>query len=347
MASADASGSDAGGDSPILVIGGAGFIGSHVVEALLARGNCVRVLDDLSSGRPQNLPMEDCRLDLMVGDILDFHTVREAMSGVRRCIHLAAQVSPERSLEDPYGSALWNILGFINVLEAAHERRLDRFVYASSAAVYGNGGDGPLDEQAPTRPVSPYGLEKVVNEQYADLYHRVHGLSTLGLRYFHVYGARQNARSPYSGEISEFADRMVAGGAPLIHGDPLQTRDFIHVEDAAEATIAALDADYCGLCNVASGKRVDLLQVAELLGERMGVDAEPDLEPARPGEVNHGVADVRTLRRQLHFATRRTLRAGLADFAPAVPRGAERQPPHAVEIEKPAVPVATAAEVRC
>jgi len=298
----------------VLVTGGAGFIGSHTVEALLRRGRAVRVLDDLSSGKVENLPERHPRLELRIGSILDRDQLDSAMQGVEGCIHLAAQVSAARSVEAPLPSARRNVLGFINVLEALRHTGVPRLVYASSAAIYGEPLRLPLEEGETACPNNPYGLEKYVDELYADLYRRLHGVSTMGLRYFNVYGPRQDPSSPYSGVISRFVERIAAGETPTVFGDGRQTRDFIHVGDVAAANVAALEADAQGVCNVATGRRSDLLELLRLLGDCLGTTVRPAFEEARAGDIRDSCGDARRLEQVLGLVASRSLEDGLADL---------------------------------
>ncbi|MGH8506645.1 MAG: NAD-dependent epimerase/dehydratase family protein [Stenotrophobium sp.] len=299
----------------IMVIGGAGFIGSHVVEALLVKGHSVRVFDDLSTGKLQNLPLNHPDLELRIGNILDHASLRDALNDIHGCIHLAAQVSAARSVEEPRESALCNVLGFINVLEAARSLQLKRLVYASSAAVYGNCPNLPLVEDETPKPVNPYGLEKHVDELYADLYFRQYGLRALGLRFFNVYGPRQDPSSPYSGVISKFLDCLSAEHAPCIFGDGSQTRDFIHVRDVAQACLVALESEYCGVCNVATGQRVNLLRMVDILSAAMDVTVTPEFAPARAGDIRHSCGSSERLQRQLCHKPRIDLELGLTELA--------------------------------
>jgi len=314
--------------SPVLVVGGAGFIGSHTVEALLAGGHEVRVLDDLSSGKRDNLPQHDA-LELVVGDVRDAATVRRAMRGIRGCIHLAAQVSAVRAVEDPLGSAMRNIVGFINVIEAMREEGVPRLVYASSAAVYGDNQNLPLNEDETLLPTNPYGLEKQVDELYAGLYARLHGLNSLGLRYFNVYGPRQDPSSPYSGVISKFMQNLASGAALTIFGDGHQTRDFVYVGDVAQANVLALGSDYSGVCNVATGSRVELLELAQVLGGCVGAQAHLEFAPARKGDIRHSCGSDRRLRRQLGFAPGHSLEDGLGELTAHVKQEAAPASPAA------------------
>lgn len=298
----------------VLVTGGAGFIGSHVVDALLDAGYSVRVLDDLSNGTLDNLPMHDPGLSVRVGDLLDYRLVAEAMQDVHYCIHLAAQVSVARSLEAPLESATCNILGFINILEACRDFGVQRLLYASSAAVYGDPRQLPLDEDVQCEPLSPYGLEKFIDEAYASLYARLYGLRTLGLRFFNVYGPRQDPHSPYSGVISRFIERVASGRPPLIYGDGKQTRDYIHVEDVARACLSALDSAYCGVCNVSAGVPANLLDLVTLLGEVLEQDIHPEFDAPRMGDIPDSYADPLRMRQELGCQSSVSLADGLAEL---------------------------------
>ena len=294
---------------PILVTGGAGFIGSHVVDALLARGNEVRVLDDLSTGSPDNLPLHDPNLELRTGDLADTAVVASAMRGMRACIHLAARPGPARVGVDPYEITLANVGGFINLLEAARLHGVRRVVFASAAAVYGEAPERPFTEATRARPTTPQGIEKLLAEGYAALYARQHGLRTLGLRYFSVYGPRQPRRD---GVIPRFLERLDARRPVLIRGDGRQQRDFIHAEDAARATVAALDCSHCGVLNVASGQATQIRELVQLLGYALDLRPLMHFVPAHAGEATDCRADVTLLRSVTGLAPAHTLRSGLA-----------------------------------
>ncbi len=225
----------------VLITGGAGFIGSHTADLLMEQGIPVRVLDNLSSGHRHNLPNQHALLEFIEGDITDADAVKKAMNGVSHCLNLAAQVSVVASLEDPEFSARQNIVGYINVLDAARTNGVERLIYASSAAIYGEPPELPLSEDVTVKQLSPYGLEKQINENYADLYRRLYDFSSLGMRYFNVFGPRQDPKSPYAGVIALFVDRITANKPVTILGDGMQTRDFIYVEDVARANVAALN----------------------------------------------------------------------------------------------------------
>ena len=295
----------------VLVTGGAGFIGSHSVEMLLSQGAEVVVLDDLSSGRAENLPRISS-VSLHVGDIRDAAAVAAAMQGAHAVLHLAAQVSVQASIDDPAHSCSINVDGFVTVLDCARRLGVRRFVYASSAAVYGEPSQLPLTEASPTQPLSPYGLEKLVNDQYAALYAAQLGLSCLGLRYFNVFGPRQDPSSPYAGVISRFVDRLRAGQPLTVFGDGEQSRDFIYVGDVAAANAAALSSGVTGLCNVATGQRISLNQLIETLHAASGRRTEVRFAAERGGDIRHSGASGERLRQELRFSPRWSLREGLA-----------------------------------
>ena len=295
----------------VLVTGGAGFIGSHTVDLLLENGFHVRVLDNFSNGSINNLPTQHANLDIIEGDITRAADVHVAMAEVDQCIHLAAQVSVVSSVEDAAFSAQQNILGFINIIEAVRKNNISRLVYASSAAAYGNPAELPLREQSALVPESPYGLEKKVNEQYAELFGQLHNMSACGLRYFNVYGPRQDPKSPYAGVIALFVERIKNKLPLTIFGDGLQTRDFIFVHDVARTNFAALQKDYNGVCNVATGKTVTLLQLIEVLEDLCGWKAEKNFDAPREGDIMHSAAAVERLNKELGFTAEVDLRTGL------------------------------------
>ena len=297
---------------PVLVTGGAGFIGSHVVEALLERGCEVRVLDDLSTGRADHLPLHDPNLELQVGDVADAEEMRAALRGMRAVIHLAATPAGARPTADPYDTALANVTGFIQLLEAARQQRVKRVVFASSAAVYGDAPEPPFAESTPPHPSEPAGMEKLLAEGYATLYASRYGLRALALRYFTVYGPRQHRRD---GVIPRFLERLDAHRPVLINGDGRQRRDFIHVEDAARATVAALESDRCGVLNVASGQPTEIRELVQLLGYALDLQPLMHFVPARAGDVAASWADIAQLRRLTGLAPARSLRSGLAALA--------------------------------
>jgi UDP-glucose 4-epimerase len=294
----------------VLVTGGAGFIGSHTTDQLLAAGARVRVLDNFSSGRRDNLPSHPS-LEVITGDIRDAGVVAEALAGISHVLHLAAQVSVQASVESPAESASVNITGFLNVLDGVRRTGIRRFVYASSAAVYGIPARLPLDETALSLPISPYGLEKSINDQYAALFLELYGVPTLGLRYFNVFGPRQDPASPYSGVISIFTRRLRQSLPLTVFGDGQQTRDFVYVGDVARANVLALAAAATGVCNVATGHTITLLHLIETLASVAGGRPVVQFGPVRSGDIRHSAADNRRLRTELKLESFTPVREGL------------------------------------
>jgi nucleoside-diphosphate-sugar epimerase len=308
--------------SRILVTGGAGFIGSHLVERLLADGHSVRVLDDFSAGREENLAFAKPGdpLEVVRGDIRDVDAVHAAMAGVDGVFHEAALVSVPRSVECPELSCAINAHGTAHVLDAARAAGVRRVVYASSSAVYGDAASVPVSESVAPRPLSPYGLDKLYTEQAGALFHRLYGLETVPLRYFNVFGPRQDPSSPYSGVISIFATRLLAGKPLTVFGDGQQSRDFVYVADVVEANMRAMFGAYAGPAplNVGTGRRVTINELAKLLGEVTGVPPRIAYEPARAGEIMDSQADITAIHSALGYAPRWTVRAGLEALVAAV-----------------------------
>ena len=278
-----------------LVTGGAGFIGSHLVEALVARDKQVRVLDNFSTGRWENLAAVRDHIEVVEGDIRDPRAVRQAMGGIEVVAHLAAIVSVERSLQDPPGTVDVNTGGTLNLLEAARQSGVRRFLFASSAAVYGDHSELPLREDLPLRPLSPYAASKVAGEALCQAYRAAYGLSTAVLRFFNIYGPRQDPQSPYSGVISIFVGRMRQGLPPVIYGDGQQTRDFVYVEDVVAALIRAGEQDGAdgAVLNVARGEETSVLRLVALLNQALGTHLEPEFAPPRAGEIRRSAGDPR------------------------------------------------------
>ena len=292
-----------------LVTGGAGFIGSHLCAALLGRGDAVRVLDDLSTGKRQNLPPD---ATLIEGDVADRSTVCSAMDGVAGCFHLAAIASVERGITDWLGTHRANLTGAITVFDAARATRVP-VVYASSAAVYGDTASVPITEATERRPLSAYGADKLGCELHARVASHVHAIPTVGLRFFNVYGPRQDPHSPYSGVISIFAERIRHGEPIQIFGDGGQTRDFVYVADVAAALLAAMqlkpaDAPVFNVCTGVATSVVDLARIiAELAGKRLDArHASP-----RAGEIRHSTGSPVLSRQALGLAPPTRLHDGL------------------------------------
>ncbi len=302
-------------DSPILVTGGAGFIGSNLVDALLARGYSVRVLDNLSTGKRENLPA-DGRVELIVGDVADAECVRKAVSGCRAVVHLAAVASVQASVDDPFGTHQSNLIGTLNLCEAMREAGVRRVLFASSAAVYGNNGEGQaVDEDTPKAPLTPYAADKLASEHYLDFYRRQHGLEPAIFRFFNIFGPRQDPSSPYSGVISIFTERAQKGLPIMVFGDGEQTRDFVYVGDLVEVLVQALESPEVaeGAVNVGLGRATSLNQLLEAIGDVLGGLPVVSYQASRPGDIRHSRANnARLLQRYRLPAPPTDMRDGLA-----------------------------------
>ena len=274
-----------------LVTGGAGFIGSHIVDRLLADGYRVRVLDDFSTGKRENLP-DSADLEIVTGDVGSFEDVHKAMQDVELVFHEAAIASVPKTIEDPIGSHRTNYQGTLNVLEAARQHGAKRVVFASSAAVYGDLPDLPKREDMPLKPLSPYAVDKLASEYACQMYTHLHDLETVCLRYFNVYGPRQDPGSPYSGVISIFADRLKKGKRPVIYGDGEQTRDFVFVSDVVEANMkAATSGSAVGrVINIATGGVVTLNELLKSMCRILNRKFDPAYEKVRVGDIRHSSA---------------------------------------------------------
>jgi UDP-glucose 4-epimerase len=299
-----------------LVTGGCGFIGSHLVDALIADGHTVLVLDDLSTGKRGNL---NERAQLYVGDVADEAAVAQAMRGVDGCFHLAAIASVTKSNEDWVGTHRTNQTGAICVFNAARRNALSGpipVVYASSAAVYGNSSSAQLQERSPELPVTAYGADKRGSELHAYVAWQVHQVPTIGLRFFNVYGHRQDASSPYSGVISIFADRIGSGMPITICGDGNQVRDFVHVADAVVCLRAAMDRcrQAAGIYDVCTGTVTSITNLAELFGRITGQAPEIRYAPWRLGDIRYSVGAPERAAQELQFRTRIALAEGLMDL---------------------------------
>ncbi|MCQ4318146.1 NAD-dependent epimerase/dehydratase family protein [Stutzerimonas zhaodongensis] len=278
---------------PILVTGGAGFIGSNLVDALIARGYAVRVLDNLSTGKRSNLPSVDS-VELIVGDVADANTVRSAVQGCRAVVHLAAVASVQASVDDPVGTHQSNLVGTLNLCEAMREAGIRRVLFASSAAVYGNNGEGePIKEETPKAPLTPYAADKLASEYYLDFYRRQHGLEPAIFRFFNIYGPRQDPSSPYSGVISIFTERARNGLPIAVFGDGEQTRDFVYVGDLVEVLVQALESSEVqeGAVNVGLNQATSLKQLLDAVGDVLGGLPEVSYQAARQGDIRHSRAN--------------------------------------------------------
>lgn len=287
----------------VLVTGGAGFIGSHLVEELVARGARVRVLDNLETGDRANLASVESSVEWMLGDVRDETACHKACEGARVVFHQAALASVPRSMDDPVSTFDVNVGGTARILAASRACGVERVVYASSSAVYGDSETSPKREGQEGEPISPYGLSKRVDEELASVFSRCFGLTTVGLRYFNVYGARQRPNGPYAAVVPRFVEALTRGQAPTLYGDGRQSRDFTYVADVIDANLRAGTADIHGahVVNVGGGASVSVETLARVLAAALGTQGTVKREPPRPGDVRHSRADTRHAERLLGF----------------------------------------------
>ncbi len=277
-----------------LVTGGAGFIGSHLVEALRARGNEVRVLDNFSTGDPGNLAALRDEVEIIDGDVTDPEAVRDAMRGMELVFHQAALASVPRSVADPVATHEACATGTLNVLLAARDFGVRRVVYAASSSAYGNSDRLPKRETDPTAPLSPYAVAKLTGDHYCSAFSEVYGLETVRLSYFNVFGPRQSPDSPYAAVIPRFLQAMLLGHSPRVHGSGEQSRDFTFIADVIQANLRAAEAPGVSgqVYNIACGRRTSLLELIATMNRLLGTSLEPIHEPTRAGDVRHSQADI-------------------------------------------------------
>ena len=302
------------GFDKVLVTGGAGFIGSHTVDALLSDGLEVWVLDNLLSGSLRNLRQwkENRKLHFKKGDIAEYKTVDKLLKKVDAVVHLAAIVSPNISIRKPEVTNEVNVTGTLNILRAAVKNDVPKVVFASSSSVYGNTKSKAISEDAPLNPLTPYGASKLAGEKYCRVYYSSYDLNTVSLRYLNVYGERQSS-NPYSGVIAIFARRLLDGKPPIIYGDGNQTRDFIYVSDVARANLLALMTTK-GIgesFNVGTGRATSIKQLCRILVNMTGKNVRPISQKARPGDIRHSCANIIKAREVLAFEPKIFLREGL------------------------------------
>jgi len=288
-----------------LVTGGAGFIGSNIVKELLKRGEQVRVLDNFATGKRENLFefRNNKNYELVEGDLRSFHIVRSAVKDVDYILHQGALPSVPRSINDPITTNDVNILGTLNILEAAKEFGVKRVVYASSSSVYGNSETLPKVESMPVQPLSPYALSKYTAERYCQIYYRIYGLETVVLRYFNVFGPNQDPTSQYSAVIPKFIRLMKANKQPTIYGDGTQSRDFTYVGNNVNANILACTARNAvgNVFNIACGQRYTLIQLVENINQILSKNIEPIFEKERIGDIKHSLAGISKAKKLINY----------------------------------------------
>ena len=297
-----------------LITGGAGFIGSNLAEHLVNQGHRVRVFDNFSTGKRQNLRSFEKQAEIIEGDLRDLDQIRRAVAGVRHVLHLAAIPSVPRSVANPQLTNETNVTGTLNVLLAARDAKCKRVVFSSSSSVYGDTPTLPKREDMPPSPLSPYAVHKVTGEYYCRIFWRLYGLETLSLRYFNVFGPRQDPQSQYAAVIPRFITAILAGQQPTIFGDGKQSRDFSHVENVITANLAACEAPKEALgesFNIACGDRITLLDLVATINGIVGKNIAPKFDPPRPGDILHSQADITKAQKLLGWTPRVDFREGI------------------------------------
>jgi UDP-glucose 4-epimerase len=300
--------------SKYLVTGGAGFIGGHLAEALLRAGHEVRVFDDFSSGKQTNLSEIAKQVEIINGDLRDAASVAKAARGVDGIFHQGAVASVPQSIREPQRTNDINVGGTLNVLVAARDLGVRRVVMASSSSVYGNSAVLPKVETMPIDPLSPYALQKAAGELYWRMFYPLYGLETVALRYFNVFGPRQDPASEYAPVIPRFITRILRGEAPTVYGDGLQSRDFVFVQNAVAANLAAIEApkSACGQAyNIGGGSAISLNDLVAKINSILGTNLMPAYEPERSGDVKHSLADIRAAKTNLGFSIKVPFEEGL------------------------------------
>jgi nucleoside-diphosphate-sugar epimerase len=297
-----------------LVTGGAGFIGSNIVEYLLKQGQSVRVLDNFLTGKRENIASFKDKIEFVEGDLRDFAAVQRACAGVRFVIHQAAVPSVPRSVAEPQFCNEVNVTGTLNMLVAARDAKAERFVFASSSSIYGESPELPKREDMRPSPISPYGLQKLTGEYYCKLFWELYGFPTVALRYFNVFGPRQDPQSEYAAVIPRFITMILQEQAPTIFGDGTQSRDFSYVQNVVDANLAACRASKVALgnaYNVACNSRTSLLEFVELTNQIIGTNIKAKHAPKRSGDILHSQADMAAAARDLNYKPAIDFRRGL------------------------------------
>jgi nucleoside-diphosphate-sugar epimerase len=298
-----------------LVTGGAGFIGSNIVEQLIGQGSSVRVFDNFSSGKRDNVrPFAD-RAEIVEGDLRDPRSIQQAVTGVRFVLHLGAMPSVTRSVEDPGATHEANVTGTLNLLLAARTAGVRRVVFTSSSSVYGDTPTLPKREEMTPSPLSPYAVHKITGEYYCRIFWQLYGLETLSLRYFNVFGPRQDPQSQYAAVIPRFITAILNDQSPTIYGDGQQTRDFSHIENIIDANVLACQAPKEALgesFNIACGGRISLLDLVDTVNKIVGKNVKPKFDPPRPGDILHSQADISKAEKLLGWEPRVSFADGIA-----------------------------------
>lgn len=296
-----------------LVTGGAGFIGSHICQTLQQRGNRVRILDDFSTGKKENINRGLGDVEVIEGSITDENTLRESLNRVDYCIHLAAIPSVPRSVSNPMASNNINVTGTLKVFLAARDAGVKRIILASSSSVYGNATQVPLLEELPRCPISPYGVTKACDEMYAEAFNALFEMEIVCLRFFNVFGPRQDPGSQYAAVVPIFLDRIMQGQAPLVFGDGHQARDFTYVGNVVKANILACEYPkrLRGIFNIACGASTTLLELIDEMGSVLGADITPEFAPARPGDIMRSWANIDSARTAFGYEPEVGLKEGL------------------------------------
>jgi len=297
--------------SAALVTGGAGFIGSHIAEELSRKGYNVRILDNFSTGKKENL--EGIKAELIKGDIRDFSTVKKAMKGIDYVFHEGAFVYVTKSIEDPLLTNEINVNGTLNVLVAARDSGCKKIVFASSSSVYGNTGKLPIKENFPLDPASPYAVTKMVGEQYSRVFYENYGLESVCLRYFNVYGPRQDPNSEYAAVIPKFIHLIKQNKPPVIFGDGEQTRDFIFVKDVVQANILSMKYKGFGIFNVGTGTSITINELAEKIGYILNSKIKPVHAESRKGDARNSLSDITNAKKLLGFKPAYSIDSGLKE----------------------------------
>jgi nucleoside-diphosphate-sugar epimerase len=296
-----------------LITGGAGFIGSHLVKQVVDAGGIVRVVDNLSTGSADRLDQIRESMQLVTGDLADDSVAAEAVKGMDYVLHQAAVPSVQRSVVDPVGTNRSNVTATLNLLENCRKAGVRRFVYAASSSAYGDTEVLPKNEEMPANPLSPYALQKWVGERYCKIYHELYGLETVSLRYFNVFGPRQDPYSEYSAVIPKFITKLLAKEPITVYGDGEQSRDFTYIDNVIEANLLALRAPNAPgeVCNIGCGQRVSLNELIRILEELLGVRAQVTYAAAKPGDVRHSLADITKATRVLGYVAKTGIEEGL------------------------------------